>query len=36
MSIPVNKGYKFVAPMFGIMFLAQIILICGAVAINYI
>lgn len=36
MSIPVNKWYKFVAPMFGIMFLAQIILICGAVAINYI
>ena len=30
MSIPVNKWYKFVAPMFGLMFLAQIILICGA------
>ena len=36
MSIPVNKWYKFVAPMFGLMFLAQIVLICGAVAINYV
>ncbi|HIV86798.1 MAG TPA: TIGR00366 family protein [Candidatus Pygmaiobacter gallistercoris] len=36
MGVPVNKWYKFVAPMFGFMFLAQVILICGAVAINYV
>lgn len=36
MNIPVNKWYKFIAPMFGLMFLAQVLLMCGAVAIGYV
>ncbi len=36
MNIPLNKWYKFIAPMFAMMFLAQILLMCGAVAIGYV
>lgn len=36
MNIPVNKWYRFVAPMFGLMFLAQLVLMCCAVAIGYV
>ena len=35
MSIPANKWFKFVAPLFGIMFLLQIVFVCGAVAIGF-
>lgn len=35
MGIPVNKWYKFVAPLFGLMFIAQIALMTLAVCIGY-
>lgn len=35
MGVPVDKWYKFVAPLFGIMFAAQIVLMSVAVAIGY-
>jgi len=35
MKIPVTKWYKYLAPLFGIMFLAQVVLILVAVAIGY-
>ena len=35
MKIPVTKWYKYLAPLFGIMFAAQVILILVAVAIGY-
>ena len=36
MNIPVNKWYKFIAPLFGLMVLAQVLLMCVAVAIGYV
>lgn len=35
MRIPVNKWYKFITPLFGLLFLCEIILLMGAVAIGY-
>ncbi len=35
MGIPVNKWYKFVAPLFGIMFIAEVVLMVVAVSIGY-
>ncbi|MEG1862336.1 MAG: YfcC family protein [Oscillospiraceae bacterium] len=35
MGIPVNKWYKFVTPLFGIMLVAQVVLMTIAVAIGY-
>lgn len=35
MKIPVNKWYRFLLPLFMIMFIAQIIMICIAVYIGY-
>ncbi len=35
MSIPANKWFKFVAPLFGIMFIFQVLFMCGAVAIGF-
>lgn len=35
MKIPVTKWYKYLTPLFGIMFIAQVILIVLAVAIGY-
>lgn len=35
MRMPVNKWYSFVTPLFGMMFIAQIILIIIAVIVRY-
>lgn len=35
MRIPVDKWYKFVTPLFGLLFLCEILLLLGAVAIGY-
>lgn len=34
-QVPIRKWYKFVTPLFGIMFIAQVVLICVAYAIGY-
>lgn len=35
LKVPIGKWYRFVAPLFGIMFLAQVVLLMVAVAIGY-
>ena len=35
MGVPLNKWYKFMAPLFGIFIVLQIIFMCIAVAIGY-
>lgn len=35
MGAPAGKWFKFVAPLFGIIFIFQLIFICGAVAIGF-
>lgn len=35
MRIPVDKWYKFVTPLFGLLFICEIVLLMGAVAIGY-
>lgn len=35
MGMPVNKWYKFVTPLFGLLFIAEIVLLCVAIAIGY-
>ena len=35
MGAPADKWFKFVAPLFGIMFIFQILFMCGAVAIGF-
>ena len=35
MGLPVNKWYKFVTPLFGLLFAAEIVLLIGAVLIGY-
>lgn len=35
MRIPVDKWYKFITPLFGLLFICEIILLLGAVAIGY-
>lgn len=35
MNIPANKWWKFVAPLFGIMFVLQMVFMCVAVAIGF-
>lgn len=35
MGIPINKWYKFIAPLFGIMFILQVIMMIIAVAIGF-
>lgn len=35
MNVPANKWFKFVAPLFGIMFCFQVLFVCIAVAIGF-
>ena len=35
MKIPITKWYKYITPLFGLYFLAQVIMICIAIAIGY-
>ena len=35
MNIPANKWFRFVAPLFGIMFCLQVVFMCLAVAIGF-
>lgn len=35
MRLPINKWYKFVTPLFGMLFVASIVLLCIAVVIGY-
>lgn len=35
MGLPVNKWYKFITPLFGLLFVAEIILLCIAIMIGY-
>lgn len=35
MGAPAGKWFKFIAPLFGIMFIFQILFMCGAVAIGF-
>lgn len=35
MGLPVNKWYKFVTPLFGLLFIAEIVLLTIAVLIGY-
>ena len=35
MRLPIDKWYKFVAPLFGLIFIAEIVLLTLAMVIGY-
>lgn len=35
MRLPIDKWYKFVTPLFGLLFIAEIVLLCGSFMIGY-